>query len=165
MDIRMRHHIRRKDKEFTEKALMEKVLKSTQYITLAMVDEGEPYLVSLSHGYDEETGKIYIHSASEGKKLFVLRKNPNVWGQAMLDHGYHKGECSHLYASVMFKGKVHFIDDVEEKKHAFRVMIDHLEPNMEDRDRFSKSEGIPSTVVGYIEVKEWTGKKSAEVSI
>ena len=161
----MRHHIRRKDKEFTEKALMEKVMKSTQYITLAMVDEGDPYLVSLSHGYDEETGKIYIHSASEGKKLVVLRKNPNVWGQAMLDHGYHKGECSHLYASVMFKGKVHFIDDAEEKKHAFRLMIDQLEPNMEDRDRFAKSEGIPSTVVGYIEVEEWTGKKSAEVTI
>jgi nitroimidazol reductase NimA-like FMN-containing flavoprotein (pyridoxamine 5'-phosphate oxidase superfamily) len=161
----MRYHIRRKDKEFTEKELMQKLLKSTQYITLAMVDDGMPYLVPLSHGYDEKNGKIYIHSASEGKKLDVLRKNPNVWGQAMHDHGYHKGECSHLYASVMFKGKVHFIDEVEEKKHAFKVMIDQLEPNMEDRDRFAKSTGIPSTVVMYIEVEEMTGKKSEEIKL
>ena len=161
----MRHHIRRKDKEITDEALLKQVLTSAQYVTLAMVDDGEPYLVSLSHGYDEETGKIYIHSASEGKKLDVLRKNPKVWGQAMLDHGYHKGECSHLYASVMFKGKVHFIDDAEEKKHAFRVMIDQLEPNMEDRDRFAKSTEIPSTVVGYIDVEYMNGKKSEEVSL
>lgn len=161
----MRHHVRRKDKEFKEKELMQRVLKSTQYVTLAMIDNEEPYLVSLSHGYDVETGKIYIHSAKEGKKLEILRRNPNVWGQAMQDHGYHKGECSHLYASVMFKGKVHFIEDIEEKKHAFRVMIDQLEPNMEDRDRFAQSTGIPSTVVGYIEIEGWTGKKSAEVTI
>ena len=159
----MRYHVRRKDKEVTDRALLQKVLKTTQYVTLAMVDDGEPYLVSLSHGYDEANGKIYIHSASEGKKLDVLRKNPNVWGQAMLDHGYHKGECSHLYASVMFKGKVHFIEDVKEKKHAFKVMIDQLEPSMEDRDRFAQSSGIPNTIVGYIEVSEMTGKKSEEV--
>ena len=83
----------------------------------------------------------------------------------MYYHGYHKGECSHLYASVMFKGEVHFIEDVDEKKSAFRVMIDQLEPNMEDRDRFAQSKGIPSTVVGYIKVDEWTGKKSDEITI
>ena len=157
--------MRRKDKEFKEKTLLEKVLKDTQYVTLAMVDDGEPYLVSLSHGYDADNGRIYIHMADGGKKLDVLRKSPNVWGQAMHDHGYHKGECSHLYVSVMFKGKVHFIEDLEEKKHAFRVMIDQLEPNMEDRDRFAESKGIPTTVVGYIEVQEMTGKKSAEINL
>ena len=109
----MHYHMRRKDKEFKEKTLLEKVLKDTQYVTLAMVDEGEPYLVTLSHGYDPENGRIYIHMANGGKKLDVLRKYPKVWGQAMHDHGYHKGECSHLYVSVMFKGKVNFIGDAE----------------------------------------------------
>lgn len=144
---------------------MEKVLMNTQFITLAMIDDGDPYLVSLSHGYDQETGRIYIHMANEGRKLDVLRKNPNVWGQAIHDHGYHKGECSHLYVTVMFKGKVHFIEDSEEKKHAFKVMIDQLEPNMANRERFGNSSGIPATVVGYIEVEHWTGKKTPEITI
>ena len=47
----------------------------------------------------------------------------------MLDHGYHKGECSHLYASVMFKGRVEFIEDVEEKRRVFKAMILQLEPD------------------------------------
>ncbi len=161
----MRYHIRRKEKEFTDNESMVKVLKSQPYLTLAMVDDGEPYLVSLSHAYDEERNRVYIHMASEGRKLSVLRKNPRVWGQALQDHGYHKGECSHLYASVMFKGKVVFIDDVDEKKHAFRVMADHQESNLEARERFATSNGIPGTVVAYIDIDDWSGKKSAEVTI
>jgi len=161
----MRYHIRRKEKEFTDHESMVKVLKSQSYITLAMVDDGEPYMVSLSHAYDEEMNRVYIHMASGGRKLSVLRENPSVWGMALQDHGYHKGECSHLYASVMFKGKVVFIEDVEEKKHAFRVMADHLEPDLEARERFATSNEIPGTVVAFIDIDDWSGKKSSEVTI
>ena len=76
----MKYHIRRKDKEITEQDQMKKILKTTNYVTLAMVKDGEPYLVSLSHAYDEAEHSIYFHSASEGKKLDYLRANPNVWG-------------------------------------------------------------------------------------
>ncbi len=161
----MLYHIRRKEKEFTDNESKVKVLKSQNYITLAMVDDGEPYRVPLSQAYDEERNRVYIHMASEGRKLSVLRKNPSVWGMALQDHGYHKGECSHLYASVMFKGKVVFIEDVEEKKHAFRVLADQLEPELEARERFATSEGIPGTVVAYIDIVDWSGKKSSEIDI
>lgn len=161
----MLYHIRRKEKEFTDNESKVKVLKSQNYITIAMVDDGEPYMVPLSQAYDEERNRVYIHMASEGRKLSVLRKNPSVWGMALQDHGYHKGECSHLYASVMFKGKVVFIEDVEEKKHAFRVLADQLEPELEARERFATSEGIPGTVVAYIDIDDWSGKKSSEIEI
>lgn len=161
----MLYHIRRKEKEFTDNESKIKVLKSQNYLTLAMIDDGEPYMVPLSQAYDEERNRVYIHMASEGRKLSVLRKNPSVWGMALQDHGYHKGECSHLYASVMFKGKVVFIEDVEEKKHAFRVLADQLEPELEARERFATSEGIPGTVVAYIDIDDWSGKKSSEIDI
>lgn len=161
----MLYHIRRKEKEFTDNESKVKVLKSQNYLTLAMIDDGEPYMVPLSQAYDEERNRVYIHMASEGRKLSVLRKNPSVWGMALQDHGYHKGECSHLYASVMFKGKVVFIEDVEEKKHAFRVLADQLEPELEARERFATSEGIPGTVVAYIDIDDWSGKKSSEIDI
>ncbi len=161
----MLYHIRRKEKEFTDNESKVKVLKLQNYLTLAMIDDGEPYMVPLSQAYDEERNRVYIHMASEGRKLSVLRKNPSVWGMALQDHGYHKGECSHLYASVMFKGKVVFIEDVEEKKHAFRVLADQLEPELEARERFATSEGIPGTVVAYIDIDDWSGKKSSEIDI
>ena len=162
----MRYHIRRKDKEITDKKQQSEVLNKTSYITLAMVDKGEPYLVSLSHMYDEEANCIYFHSASEGKKLDILHSNPHVWGQAVLDHGYHVGQCSHLYASVMFKGKVSFIEDTETKRRVFRDMILKLEPDPDSiMDRMLSSKGLPSTVMGKIDIEYMTGKKSAEVTL
>ena len=162
----MQYHVRRKDKEITDPEQLKKILTTANYVTLAMVKDGEPYLVSLSHAYDEAENCIYFHSASEGKKLDYLRANPVVWGQAMLDHGYHKGECSHLYASVMFKGRVEFIEDIETKRHAFKTMVLQLEPDPESiMDDMLGSEGIPTTVVGRIVIDEMTGKKSAEVTL
>ena len=162
----MPYHIRRKDKEITDPKQMKKILKTTNYVTLAMVKDGEPYLVSLSHAYNEAKHCIYIHSASDGKKLEYLRANPMVWGQALLDHGYNKGECSHLYASVMFKGRVEFIDDVEEKRGVFKAMILQLEPDPASiMDETLKSTGIPTTVVAKINIEYMSGKKSEEISL
>jgi nitroimidazol reductase NimA-like FMN-containing flavoprotein (pyridoxamine 5'-phosphate oxidase superfamily) len=162
----MRYHIRRQDKEITDPKYMKKILLDADYVTLALVKDNMPYLVSLSHGYDEEENCIYFHSASDGKKLEYMRANPVVWGQAMLDHGYHKGECSHLYASVMFKGNIEFIEAIETKRHVFRTMINQLEPDPESiMDRLLSSKGIPTTVVGKINIEYMSGKKSAEVSL
>jgi nitroimidazol reductase NimA-like FMN-containing flavoprotein (pyridoxamine 5'-phosphate oxidase superfamily) len=108
----MSFHLRRKDKEITDQNLLKKMLKTTKYVTLAFSDNTQTYLVSLSHGYDEERNCLYFHYAQEGKKLHYLRANNNTWGQALLDFGYVDGECTHLYASVHFSGKVSLIEDV-----------------------------------------------------
>ena len=81
--------MRRKDKEITDQAAIKKILYETHYVTLAMVKDNEPYLISLSHVYDEEKNCIYFHCASEGKKLDYLKENNTVWGQAIKDYGYN----------------------------------------------------------------------------
>jgi nitroimidazol reductase NimA-like FMN-containing flavoprotein (pyridoxamine 5'-phosphate oxidase superfamily) len=162
----MRYHLRRQDKEIKDPEILKKILKETNYVTLALVKEGEPYLVSISHGYDEVENCVYFHSASEGKKLDYIRANPVVWGQALLDYGYHKGKCSHLYASVMFKGNIEFIENTEIKRHVFRTMVNQIEPDPKSIiDLMVNSEEIPSTIVGKINIEYMTGKKSAEVSL
>jgi len=162
----LKYHIRRKDKEINDQAIIRKILHETHYITLAMVKENEPYLVSLSHAYDEDKNCIYFHSASEGKKLDYLKANNTVWGQAIKDYGYHVGECSHLYATVMFKGTVTFVNDIEEKRHSFKIMIEHMDPDPETmKEKLLKSEGIPTTPVAKISLDYVSGKKSAEITL
>jgi len=165
----MKYHLRRADKQINEKATLNKILEETKYITVAMSIGDEPYLVSLSHSYDAEHECIYFHSATEGKKLDIMRKNPRVWGQALLDHGYHEGECSHLYASVMFKGHVEWVTDYEEKSHAFLTMARRLDADPEKLIPTLKSlqtpDGLKSTIMGKIIIEEMTGKKSAEITV
>ena len=66
-----------------------KILKETNFVALAK--DNEPFVVSLSQSYDEEAGCLFIHCASEGKKLDFMRGNPIASGQALIDHGYHAG--------------------------------------------------------------------------
>ena len=125
----MTYHLRRKDLEITDERVLKKILRSTKYVTLALSIDNQPYLVSLSHGYDENRNCIYFHCATEGKKLDYLETNNVVWGQALLDYGYSEGECDYRYASVHFSGKVTFIDKLDEKRLAMKCMIRHLDRN------------------------------------
>ena len=164
-----RYHLRRHDKEITEKAILEKILKLTKFVTIATCLDNEPYLVSLSHDYDSKAGCIYFHSASSGKKLDYMKANPRVWGQALIDYGYDEGKCTHLYASVMFKGHVQFLTSYEDKRNALVHIAKSIDKNpdklLPTLKGLETEEALRSTVVGRIIVEEMSGKKSAEISI
>ena len=157
--------MRRADKEFKEQKELRKVRRETCYMTLAMARAGEPYLVSLSHGYDEERNCLYFHCAPEGKKLEYMKANPEVWGQVIMDHGYVERECTHSYATVMFRGRVSFIEDPVEKLRALKTMLWQLEPDAEAREKRLNTDGLGSTVFGRVDVEYMTGKKSQEIEL
>jgi nitroimidazol reductase NimA-like FMN-containing flavoprotein (pyridoxamine 5'-phosphate oxidase superfamily) len=77
--------IRKRERAITDRNEMVEILGSVQYVTIAMCADNEPYLVTLSHGYDRKRHCIYFHCAKEGKKIDILNSNNVVWGQALLD--------------------------------------------------------------------------------
>jgi hypothetical protein len=158
--------IRRKEKAITDRNEMIEILASVQYITLAMCSNNEPYLVTLSHGYDRERHCIYFHCAKEGKKIDILNSNNAVWGQALLDKGYVQGDCDHSFATVQFKGKVTFIDDLAEKKHALRVMIECLEDNP-SKVIAAKVEdsAVHKLGIGRIDIEYLSGKRAEKADV
>jgi nitroimidazol reductase NimA-like FMN-containing flavoprotein (pyridoxamine 5'-phosphate oxidase superfamily) len=162
----MKYHMRRADKEIKDPDEVKRVLKKARYMTLAMVKDGDPYLVSLSTGYDDEHNVLYFHSAGEGKKLDYMRASPDVWGQVILDHGYAEKECTHRYASVMFRGRIRFLESSEDKRRAIATMINQLDPEPGPlMERLLKSESLPTTVVGEVTLLEATGKKTPDIQV
>ena len=157
--------MRRKDKEVTDVNVLKGILKVAKFVTVAMCVDSEPYLVSLSHGYDENRNCIYFHCAAEGKKLVYLNANNNVWGQAVLDYGYVEGECDHNYATVHFSGKVCFVESLDEKRSAVECMIRQLDKNPEPLIAKLSAERLKKAVIGRIDIGYMSGKKSKGVSI
>lgn len=158
--------IRRKDKEITDIDEIRAVLKKAKYVTLAMCVNNEPYLATLSHGYDEKRGCIYFHCAPEGKKIRILMENNNVWGQTLLDRGYVQGSCDHLYATAQFKGKVTFVNDYAEKEYALKSMIRALDNNPEPLiEKQLQQESVQKITIGRIDIDFMTGKKAVKVII
>jgi nitroimidazol reductase NimA-like FMN-containing flavoprotein (pyridoxamine 5'-phosphate oxidase superfamily) len=155
----MTYHLRRKDKEITDQKELRRILKSAKYVTVALSKDNQPYLVTLSHGYDEKRSCIYFHCAKEGKKIDYLRSNNNVWGQAFIDHGYDEGQCNHLFSSVHFSGKVSFIEKPEEKIKAMQCMMRQLEKNPEPMIAKLNAEKLKDAIIGRIDIDYMSGKK------
>ncbi len=158
--------MRRRDKEITDTAEIKAILKSAKYVTLAMCAKNEPYLATVSHGYDEKHGCIYFHCAPEGKKVSILTENNNVWGQALLDRGFVQGSCDHLYATAQFKGKVTFVNDYAEKEYALEVMIRALDCDPEPLiEKQLQQTSIQKIAIGRIDIGFVSGKKADKVII
>ena len=68
--------MRRKEKEIAERSELEAVIKEASVCRIAMVEGTSPYVVPLCFGYDDNT--LYFHSAIEGKKIEILKKNNSV---------------------------------------------------------------------------------------
>lgn len=155
------HKLRRKEQEIQDPGELKEILAKTPYVTVAMCKENEPYLVTLSHGYDTEKNAIYFHCAFEGKKIDFLKANDRVWGQTFIDRGYVQGECDHLFSSAQFSGRVSFVTDAGEKRHALAVMIRQLERDPEKVMAAKVSDAaLAKTCIGRIDIEFLSGKKT-----
>lgn len=112
----------------TDDSLIEQVITSCEICTVGMVDENNlPYAIPLNFGYAE--GVIYLHSGPKGRKLEILKHNPEVCIVMSTGHEmYIQSEnvaCSYgmKYKSVMMKGKVEFIEDIDDKVQALSMIM------------------------------------------
>lgn len=110
------------------------VIESCEVCYVAMVDENNmPYNVALNFGY--HNGEIYLHSAQTGKKMDILRKNPNVCVVMSTGHQLkfqsEKVACSYgmKYKSVVIHGKIEFIKDFDQKVEALNIIMQHYTGN------------------------------------
>ena len=154
----MSFHVRRKDREITDCEELRQVLKSTKYVTVALCMENEPYLVSLSHGYDQAKNCLYFHCAPEGKKLEFPNANSRVWGQVQLDFGVTE-DCEYAYTAVYFSGKMSLIEDLVEKRHAMEVLVRQVSLNPEEKLAKIKPEKLEKQTMGRIDIDYMSGKK------
>jgi uncharacterized protein len=157
------------DREIMDLTKLERVLKETRYITIALSLDNQPYLVSLSHSYNEVSKYLYFHCASTGKKLDYMNSNPRVWGQAIIDRGYVDGKCNHLYVTAMFDGTVELVEDLTEKRRILSHMFanqenKHVAPDEVDPHfiRIGKDAELRNITVGKIKILELTGKISKD---
>ena len=155
------HQLRRKEQEISDTAELQAILAKTRYVTVAMCRDNEPYLVTLSHGYDHERNAVYFHCAFAGKKIDFLKSSNRVWGQAFIDRGYVQGQCDHLFSSVQFSGRVSFVSDAAEKRRALEVMIRQLEQDPERVITAKVTDArVATTNIGRIDIEFMSGKRT-----
>jgi nitroimidazol reductase NimA-like FMN-containing flavoprotein (pyridoxamine 5'-phosphate oxidase superfamily) len=88
---------------------------------MALNDEVRPYLICLDYVYTG--GKMYFHFADYGRKMDLIRKDPNV--SVELD-SYNKGVTK--YQNATFMGKLGLVTDAAEKKRAAAALVKAIRP-------------------------------------
>jgi nitroimidazol reductase NimA-like FMN-containing flavoprotein (pyridoxamine 5'-phosphate oxidase superfamily) len=122
------YHLKnRPNREITSAEDIQTILKNGKYAVISLCRNNEPYIVSLSYGYDSETNSLFFHAAKNGLKLDFIRANPLVCATIIEDGGYIPDECSHNYRTIVFWGKMSIVEDIAEKKHGLEILLNHLE--------------------------------------
>jgi len=126
---------------------MERVLKKCSSGRLGLAFQNEPYVVPVSYGYDQ--GRIFFHSAKQGKKVDFIKRNSRVC--------FEVDEWEKGWASVICYGTATLREDIEARREFFRVLRGQ-EPSDEQL-------GKMATYIGAIQIEEMTGKCSPDCSL
>lgn len=117
--------MRRADKEIADRGEIDKILRKATVCRLGLVDGAIPYIVPLSFGYDGNT--LYFHSACEGKKVDLLRRNAVVCFEFDVDAEPVRSETScgwtMRYRSVIGSGTASFVEDLGGKSEALKIIM------------------------------------------
>lgn len=137
-----KYHLRnRPNRELTDPSEIIAILEKGKYAVIAMCRNNEPYLVTLSYGYDPEKNALYFHCSPEGLKLDFIKQNPQVCATVIEDGGYIADECGHNYKTAVFWGKMNIVSDLDEKKLGMTILLHHLEHKPEIvKEKLLKSE-------------------------
>lgn len=155
--------MRRKDREVTDAAALRAIVQACDCCRLGLVDEdGVACIVPLNFGYTEEDGQpaLYFHSAREGHKLTLLRKNPVVGFEMDTGHGLLPGDraedYSFAYRSVMGRGTVDFLQEPAAKRAGLNCIMAHYT----GRSDWTVSDAmLGATAVFRLRVTAWTAKE------
>ena len=155
----VKYHMKRIEKAITDTAVVE-ILKSGKYTTISMCKENEAYIVTMTYGYDESKNALYFHCAKEGQKIDFIKSNPTVCGTIIEDNGYEEG-CGQAFRSLIFRGKLMIIEEIQEKKHAFDIIFKHLEskPNSLKDKFFKNDEAYENPGILRLDIREISGKE------
>ena len=159
--------MRRKDREVADASSISAILDKCKTCHLAMVDNGQPYVIPLNYAYSL-WGKeltLFFHSAKAGRKIRILHENaavcfvmsnegePVFAAETPCDSGYY-------YSSVHGFGYVQFVEDIDEKRAALSLLMKHqagLEVNF-------TPEQAASVCVFKVVSTEYIGKEKAPQS-
>jgi hypothetical protein len=150
-------HLRRKDREITDRTRIEDVMRKATVVHLGMVDGDEAYVVPVNFGYEENC--LYFHSAAKGHKIDLLKKNNRVCfeidGDVKIESS-EKSRCNVKYRSVIGRGTAHILEDQDEKIRGIKTIMRQC-----DGSEFEfPQDSLKSVLVFRIDIENLSGKQA-----
>lgn len=150
----------RREKQIADINEIRGILDKSKVLHLGLADGDMPYVVPMNYGYTMENEKLtlWLHGATQGRKLDIMRVNPKVFFSIECDLQPFEGDVACKYGmgyrSLLGSGVAQIIEDVEIKKKA----LTYLMKTQTDKD-FEFNDKLVSVVgIIKIDVAEYTAK-------
>ena len=156
--------MRQKQREITDEDELLEIMQKCDVCRLAFNHaDGYPYILPVNFGIGRRAGKLclYLHSALEGEKVAVMKKDSRVSFEMDREHRLQyfpeQGYCTMSYESVIGRGRIQILAD-EEKEAALEILMDHYHPG---KHAYFNPAAVPRTLVYALTVEEMTGKRKS----
>ncbi len=150
--------MRREDKEIEDKKEIESIISRYDVCRIALCENNSPYIVPMCFGYRDNC--LYFHSAADGKKIDMIKKNNRVCFEFDIHEGLIKSanlcDWDVEYYSVIGSGKAFFIENPEEKIRALNIITEHYSGAVHEYRKNS----VDNVRIIKVEIESITGKKS-----
>jgi len=157
--------MRRKDREIQEIEDKIKIIEKCKHCRIGLSENNCPYIVTLNYGYsyDYENEKLtlFFHSATEGKKIDIIKSNNKACFEIDCDTKLKEGqkacEYGYEYKSIIGFGEITFLETNLEKIEGLNKIMQHQTGEKNDYT-FDENE-LKNIIVFKMEVEDFTGKE------
>ena len=153
--------MRRKRQQLTEEKSIGILQKSTAGTLALLGDNGYPYAVPISYVYAD--GKLYFHSALSGHKIDAIRYSDKASFCVIDQDEVHPEKYTTYFRSVIAFGRIHIIEDAQEKLETARLLGDRYNPNQEEALQKELEKGLSRMVMIRFDIEHLTGKEAIEL--
>ena len=158
-DFRPMRRIRQQLSDTESIGILERAMSGT----LALLgDNGYPYAVPISYVYDD--GKLYFHSALSGHKVDAIRGCDKASFCVIVQDNVIPEKYTTEYRSVIAFGRIHIIEDEEEKMAAARMLGDRYNPNQDEALQKEIESGLSRMLAIRFDIERLTGKEGIELT-
>ncbi len=153
--------MRRNRQQLSPEECIQILTEATSGVLALLGDNDYPYAIPLSHVYAD--GKIYFHSATEGHKIDAIRHQDRASFCVIEKDDVHGKEYTTFFRSVIAFGRIHIIEDADEKLIAARLFGNRFNPNDEEALRKELDKGAARMMMLRFDIEHLSGKEAIEL--
>ncbi|HBQ97814.1 MULTISPECIES: pyridoxamine 5'-phosphate oxidase family protein [unclassified Roseofilum] len=143
-----------------DRATIDQILDEALVIHVGFMAHNQPFVIPMSYGRDGD--RLYIHGAVASRMLKNLEQGIEICVSATILDGiviarslFHH---SMNYRSVMLFGRATLVDDEQEKRHALKILSEHIVPGQWEQARQPTPAEMKATTVLAFPIEEGSAK-------
>lgn len=153
--------MRRKRQQLSDEESIAILEKSTSGTLALLGDDDYPYAVPISYVYGH--GALYFHSALAGHKVDAIRRCDKASFCVIAQDDVQLERYTTFFRSVIAFGRIHIVDDEQEKLETARMLGNRYNPNHDDALQKEIESGLNRMLMIRLDIEHLTGKEAIEL--